>query len=39
MAGAFALHPTLAAIGTDMHQGGAVREPDGATTARYERDW
>ena len=33
------LHPTLAAAGAAMHQGGAVREPDPATAARYERDW
>ena len=33
------LHPTLAAAGAAMHQGGAVREPDPATAERYERDW
>jgi ribulose kinase len=33
------LHPTLAAAGAAMHQGGAVREPDPATADRYERDW
>ena len=33
------LHPTLAAAGAAMHQGGTVREPDPATAARYERDW
>ena len=33
------LHPTLAAAGAAMHQGGATRDPDPATAARYERDW
>jgi hypothetical protein len=34
-----ALHPTLAAAGTAMHQGGAVREPDPRAAEGYERDW
>ena len=33
------LHPSLAAAGAAMHQGGAVREPDAASAGRYERDW
>ena len=33
------LHPTLAAAGAAMQQGGTVREPDAASAARYERDW
>ena len=33
------LHPTLAAAGVAMHQGGVVREPDAASAGRYERDW
>jgi FGGY-family pentulose kinase len=33
------LHPTLAAAGAAMHQGGATREPDAGAAARYERDW
>jgi FGGY-family pentulose kinase len=38
-AGGARLHPTLAAAGAAMHRGGAVRDPDPATEARYERDW
>ncbi len=33
------LHPSLAAAGAAMHQGGVVREPAPANAARYERDW
>ena len=33
------LHPSLAAAGAAMHQGGTLRDPDPATAARYERDW
>jgi len=33
------LHPTLAAAGAAMHQGGATRDPDMGTAGRYERDW
>ena len=33
------LHPSLAAAGAAMAQGGAVREPDPATAPRVERDW
>jgi FGGY-family pentulose kinase len=34
-----ALHPSLAAAGAAMAHGGATREPDPATAARYDRDW
>lgn len=33
------LHPSLAAAGAAMHQGGRVRTPDPASAARCERDW
>jgi FGGY-family pentulose kinase len=33
------LHPTLAAAGAAMHQGGVLRESDPASAGRYERDW
>jgi FGGY-family pentulose kinase len=33
------LHPTLAAAGAAMHQGGVLREPAPANAGRYERDW
>jgi ribulose kinase len=33
------LHRSVAAAGTAMHQHGALRAPDPATAARYERDW
>ena len=33
------LHPTLAAAGAAMHQGGTIREPDPPSAGRYERDW
>jgi FGGY-family pentulose kinase len=33
------LHPSLAAAGAAMAQGGVIRDPDPTTAARYERDW
>ena len=33
------LHPSLAAAGAAMHQGGTLRTPDPAAALRYERDW
>ena len=33
------LHPSLAAAGAAMHQGGTLRAPDPAAAAARERDW